>query len=647
MVAYPSAHDMFTGLSEAEARDKLRAQGYNELPTARARSSLAIVAEILRDPIFILLVAGGALYLILGDVQEALILLGFVVLLMGITWYQERKTERALEALRDLSSPRALIIREGRQRRIAGREVVDGDIVVLKEGDRVPADGVLLARTHLSVDESILTGESIPVRKGVWDGHRMLSPPGGDDLPFVYAGTLVVQGQGVAQVQAIGIHTAVGAIGKALQTVEPEETPLQRDMAQLVRRLALVGGGLCVAVVLGYGLTRGHWLDGILAGVALAMAILPNEFPVVLVIFLALGAWRIAHQHVLTRRMPAVEALGATTVLCVDKTGTLTLNRMAVRQLRAADALYTVESPRMGPLPEPFHELVEFSLLASQRDPFDPMEQAVTHWGEDALAQTEHLHRDWTVVREYPLSPQLLAMSLVWRSPAGPDYVIAAKGAPEAIVDLCHLGAAERKAVIHDVRAMAGEGLRVLGVAKAAFTEPILPGEQHDFPFAFVGLIGLADPVRPTVPAALQDCYAAGIRVLMITGDYPGTAQSIGRQVGLVPGQERLENVLTGADLERMDEPTLQRRLRDIRICARVVPCSQASYRERPEAWRRRGGHDRRWGQRCAGIKSCTHRRGHGRARHRRGARGRRSGAPGRRFFIAGGDGATGAPGVR
>jgi Ca2+-transporting ATPase len=563
----PSDLQTITGLTDAEAAERLRRDGMNELPSARPRRLSALAIEIVRDPIFLLLAVGGTVYLVLGDVQEALMLLGFVFLIVGITLYQEWKTERALEALRDLSSPRALVIRDGRPQRIAGREVVCDDIIVLREGDRVPADAVLLHGTNLATDESFLTGESMPARKVRWDGRLAMGRPGGDGLPFVYAGTLVVQGQGVAHVRATGEQTELGKIGTALQTVEPAATPLQREMGRLVRQLAVLGSVLSALVIIAYGLTRGRWLDGLLAGIALAMAILPNEFPVVLTIFLALGAWRIARIRVLARRVPAVEALGAVTVLCVDKTGTLTRNRMAVHQLRAEGAIYKV-GPAVGPLPEAFHPLVEFAILASQRDPFDPMEQALKRFAEETLAHTEHLHQDWTVVREYPLSPTLLAMSQVWRSPEGRDDIIAAKGAPEAIADLCHLDAAQQQALAGEVGMMAGEGLRVLGVARAAFQQTTLPREQHDFTFAFLGLIGLADPVRPAVPAALRECEAAGIRVVMLTGDYPATAQSIARQIGLTP----LDDVLTGADVAEMSDHALQQRIRTVNIYARVLP---------------------------------------------------------------------------
>ncbi len=562
------AGTLSTGLSEAEAARRLQQHGYNELPSSKGRSILATAWDVVREPMFLLLLACGTIYLILGDVQEAVMLLGFVFVVLGITLYQERKTERALEALRDLSSPRALVIRGGERKRIAGREVVPDDLVVLAEGDRVPADSVVLSCNNLSTDESLLTGESVPVRKVAWDGVREMTRPGGEDLPFVFSGTLIVQGQGIAQVRATGIHTEMGDIGKALQTVKVEGTRLQKEVGRLVRRVAILGLALCVVVVVLYGLTRGHWLQGFLAGITLAMALLPEEFPVVLTIFLALGAWRLSKIKVLARRVPVIESLGSATVLCVDKTGTLTVNRMSIRKLAVVGTVLDVEQQEAQALPEAFHEIVEFGILASQRDPFDPMEKAFHDLGNARLAQTEHLHADWTLEREYSLSPGLLAMSHVWKSPTGQDYVLATKGAPEAIADLCHLSAERTQAIGGQVAAMAQDGLRVLGVAKGVVGQQKLPGQQHDFTFEFLGLVGLADPVRPTVPAAVEECYTAGIRVVMITGDHPTTAQSIARQAGLKP----LDEIVTGPELEKMDEAELQRRVRTINVFARMVP---------------------------------------------------------------------------
>jgi len=568
-----------TGLSEAEAARRLRAEGHNELPSSRRRSVLAIALEVVREPMFLLLVACGTLYLLTGELSDALMLLGFVFVVMGITIYQERRTERALEALRDLSSPRALVIRDGQRRRIAGRETVRGDIILLAEGDRVPADARVLHSVSLTVDESLLTGESATVRKraaapdaAASDAAPAIARPGGDDLPFVYSATLVTQGQGVAEVLATGMQTEVGKIGKALQTVKVEHTLLQRETDRLVRSMATVGLSLCAAVVLLYGLTRGNtwdaWKEGFLAGISLAMATLPEEFPVVLTIFLALGAWRISHSRVLTRRVPAIETLGAATVLCVDKTGTLTLNRMSISKLQAGGETFDAEDPAIKTLPERFHQLLEFGILASKRDPFDPMDKALKELGLKYLVRTEHLHENWALVHEYPLSPELLALSHVWKSPDGTDFVIAAKGAPEAVADLCHFDEARTRQLVRDVAAMAARGLRVLGVAKGHFRQASLPGEQHDFLFDFLGLVGMADPVRPAVPAAIQECYQAGIRVVMITGDYPGTAQNIARQIGL----ESPDKVITGAELDAMSDSVLKERIRETNVFARVVP---------------------------------------------------------------------------
>jgi len=556
-----------SGLGDAEAAARLRAEGYNELPTGKPRGLPAIALDVMREPMFLLLLGSGGLYLLLGDVREALLLLFFVFVVMGITLYQERKTERVLERLRDLSSPRALVIRDGRETRIPGREVVRGDLLVLAEGDRVPADARLLWCRNLATDESLLTGESVPVRKRATEGAPPAARPGGDDLPFVYASTLVVQGKGVAVVQATGLATEIGRIGTTMQTLAEEATPLQKETRSLVRLFAALGLGLCAVAVVAYGLLRGDWLNGLLAGLTMAMAIMPEEFPVVLMVFLALGAWRIARARVLTRRMPVVETLGAATVLCVDKTGTLTQNRMSVSQLAANGAYLDVSAERAA-LPDDFHELVEFAILASQRDPFDPMEKALRALGDTTLARTEHLHADWALAREYPLSSELLALSHVWRAPDREHYVIAAKGAPEAIADLCHFSPAQLKELGESIRVLADRGLRVLGVARAEFRAEPLPGGQHDFDFVFLGLVGLADPIRPAVPEAVAACATAGIRVVMITGDYPGTARNIAGRIGLAPDAE----IIAGPELDRLSDAELRQRIRRVNIFARVVP---------------------------------------------------------------------------
>ncbi|MEZ4364119.1 MAG: cation-translocating P-type ATPase [Kofleriaceae bacterium] len=570
------------GLSEVEAAARLLAEGANELPVQAQRGLLTVAIEVVREPMFLMLVGAGVMYLMMGEPADALMLLGFVFVVMAITIVQERRTERALEALRDLSSPRALVIRDGARRRIAGREVVRGDLLVLAEGDRVAADGVLRDAEHLATDESLLTGESMPVRKVPSATESVLQRPGGEELSSVFSGTLVTSGQGVVEVLATGARTALGRIGKALETTTQEPTMLQRETSRVVRVLATVGLGACVLVIVAYALTRGGsalaWKQGFLAGIAMAMAILPEEFPVILTIFLALGAWRLSRSAVLTRRMPAVETLGAATVLCVDKTGTLTQNQMTVRALVAGNErrdLSAAPEPEARELPAPLLALLEHAVLASKRDAFDPMDRAL-HRASAGLAQrTELLHPTWTVARAYPLSPSLLAVSQVWRRgeddaevDVDAELAIASKGAPEAIAALCRLTDVRRAALLRDVEQLASQGLRVLAVARGTVAPAALPERHRDLELELLGLVGFEDPLRPAVPSAVAECRTAGVRVVMITGDSPVTAQSIARQAGLA----RCSATLTGPQLEAMSEEELARVSSEVDVFARVVP---------------------------------------------------------------------------
>jgi len=568
-----SESTLFTGLSGEHAKKLLTEEGYNELPSSKPRNVFAIAFSVCREPMFILLVACGVIYLILGDKQEALMLLFFVFVVMGITFFQERKTERALEALRNLSSPRACVIRNGVQLRIPGREVVRGDILMLVEGDRVPADAVLLQSVSMTIDEALLTGESVAVRKQAIDEKQLgiddpVDVPGGDDLPYVFSGTLVVQGKGIAKVLSTGANTAIGRIGDALSSITPETTHIKLEIDKVVKYASIAGCVLAGFVAFWYGFMRSDWLRGFLSGITLSMAILPEELPVILTIFLGLGAWRMAQKKVLTRHVPAIEMLGAATVLCVDKTGTLTQNKMEIAQLSASEQMFEVLQANPSILPETFHEVLEFAVLASHRDPFDPMEIAIRECGINLLKGTEHLHSSWELVDDYPLTKELLAMSRVWKSQNNTDYIIAAKGAPEAIIDLCHLDDEAEQKIIQQVNKLAEKGLRILAIAKSKFTEQTLPEIQHDFIFEYLGLIALADPIRPSVKASVKEAVNAGIRVVMITGDYPATAMSIAQQIGL----ESAGGVITGLELEKLSNEDLQVRIKKVNIFCRVVP---------------------------------------------------------------------------
>lgn len=561
----------FAGLDEDVARTRLQQQGPNELPSQKKRSLLTIVLEVVREPMFLMLAAAGTLYLLMGALADALMLLGFVFVVMGITIVQVRRTERSLGALRDLSSPRALVIRAGVHRRISGTEVVHGDIVVLSEGDRVPADALLRRGINLAVDESLLTGESLPVNKGASSSLTEMERPGANDQASLFSGTLVTAGQGIAEVVNTGIRTELGKIGRILQQIEPEATSLQKETARMVRAFAVVGSVASVVVVIAFVLTRGGgaaiWKQGMLAGLTLAMSILPEEIPVILTICLALGAWRISRNRVLTRRMPAIEMLGKTTVLCVDKTGTLTQNRMTLKRIIAGKQS-VILTPAVTELPEALHPVLEHAILASARDPFDPMERALNEVGNRVLADTEHLHATWTLTRMYSLSPGLSVVSQVWQRGQSSELLVASKGAPEAIAQLCHMSEEESRALALTVETLASEGLRVLAVAYGVAKADALPDNQADLVLKPIGLLGFEDPLRPQVPVAVAECRSAGIRVVMVTGDYPGTAKNIARQAGIANS----DKIITGPELEKLTDEDLVTMAKEVGVFARVLP---------------------------------------------------------------------------
>ena len=515
---------------------------------------------------FLLLVACGTLYMLLGDIQEGLMLLGFVFFIMAIEFLQERKTEKALDALKDLASPRALVIRDGVELRIPGKKVVTEDIIVLQEGDRVPADAVVLDSVSLLADESLLTGEPVPVRKIDWSGTEINIQPGGDDLPYVYSGSMIVQGNGIARVRSTGINTEIGKIGKALESVKEEPTQLSCEMGLLVKKLTITCVVLCIVMIIAYTLTRGNLVQGFLAGITLAMAMLPEEFPVVLTIFLALGAWRMSKVKVLTRKPSAIETLGSATVLCTDKTGTLTQNKMTVTKLYNGNRFLSVE--KTNEFLEEFHDIIEYGILSSQTNPFDPMEKAIINIGELYLKGTDHIHANWDMIKEYPLSKELLAMSRIFSYKGTEEKIIASKGSPEAIFDLCHLDEISKKRHAIAVEELAATGLRVLGVAKAKINTTGLPETQHEFDFEFIGLIGLSDPIRVNIKDTVEECYKAGIRVIMITGDYPVTASNIAREIGL----KNYDQCITGPELQVIPDDDLREKIKEINVFARVVP---------------------------------------------------------------------------
>jgi Ca2+-transporting ATPase len=564
----PLAHQ---GLSQEEAAARLAREGPNELPGRGHRSVIGIAASVLREPMLLLLLVAGGIYLLLGELSDALILLVFIGITIGIAVIQEVRTERAIEALRDLSMPQATVIRDGHRMTIASREVVRDDLLVVSEGSRIAADGWIVEANALQADEAILTGESVSVSKSGLAGAEPGEPPvpGGDNLPYAFSGTLAVRGTGLMRVAATGPHSRIGQIGQSLASLETETPRLMLQTRGLVRWFAVAGIGISLLAVLLYGLLRGGWLDGLLQGIALAMSLLPEELPVVLTLFMAIGALRMSRSRVLARRGTAIETLGAATVLCTDKTGTLTQNRMEIAELRLPGGeVHRPDEAEIMPS-EAFADLASLGVLASEEEPFDPMEQAF-HQLASSHPQTSlrnHRENGWSMQQKYALAPELLAMSQVWAKGGQAEKLVAAKGAPEAIAELCGLDADQRKAMEAAVEEMAERGLRVLAVAEACWTAEGLPETQRHFDFVYRGLVGLADPIRETVPPAVRQLQEAGIRVVMITGDYPATASAIAAEAGLGNG-----SVMTGAEIAGLDDSELARRIGGVAVFARVLP---------------------------------------------------------------------------
>jgi Ca2+-transporting ATPase len=568
-----TASEIPKGLDSAEARRRLARDGPNELPQAARRNLLRILVDVMREPMLLLLASAAVLYVLLGNIGEASILCASVVAVIALTIYQEGKSERALRALRDLASPRAAVMRDGALVRIAARDVVVGDIIMAAEGDRVPADARVIAAHDLSVDESILTGESMPVTKRAALEDEAASTAGTVETSMLYSTTLVVAGHAFGEVSAVGARTEVGRIGRTLGAIVPEKSPLQREIARVVIVFAALGVALCALVSVLYLVQRGGWIDALLAGITLAIANIPEEFPVILSVFLAMGAWRLARHHVLTRRPAAIETLGAVTVLCSDKTGTLTENRMAVRALGSRGHRWAADDAGAAEVPETFGELIRFATLASEISPFDPMEKAIVALAREAQPETLDAVRNWRLVREYPLSTELLAHTHVWKALDGHSFVVACKGAPEAIATLCGLDADVRSALLADVAVLARDALRVIAVAAAEapvgeHAEAGLPVTPAGFSFRLLGLVGLADPLRDGVRAAVEEAAAAGVRTIMLTGDYPATAAAIAGDAGL----DGRTAPMTGEEIEALDDAGLRAAVGTRHVFARVRP---------------------------------------------------------------------------
>lgn len=545
--------DIKVGLSNHEVIRLQNKYGFNELPIQDQKNIFKIFLEIITEPMFALLLLAALLYLILGSIEDSLLLFSFIVLSIAITTFQEHKSEKAIEALKDLSSPRALVIREGIAQRIPCKEVVAGDVLILEEGARIPADSTLVTSNDLLVDESLLTGESEPIPK------RVNQP--------IYSGTMVVRGGGQAIVQSIGLQTEIGKIGKSLHVIDNTESPLQSDIKVLIKRFALFGTSLSILVCLIYGLIHKNWLEGALSGISLTMALLPEEFTVILTVFMALGVWRISHQHVLTRKASVIETLGSINTLCVDKTGTLTINKMSLAALASLDPKTSFTfSSNLSPAQT---EILNYAALASEIEPFDPMEKAFHESVKMLAPDHQKLFQDLSLIHEYGLSPELLAMAHIWQRSNTDEYLVAMKGAPESVMSLCQLSPDQKVIIEQQIISMANQGLRLLGVAKARYKKNSLvwPDSVHSFNFEWLGLAGLKDPLRPEVTESVKQCRNAGIRIIMITGDHAITAKAIALQAGI-----EANKILSGTEIDLLNDQQLQQVVKEVCVFVRIKP---------------------------------------------------------------------------
>ena len=535
------------GLSEEEAGVRLQRDGLNRLPPPQHKSFWAALLSVLAQPMVLLLLTCTVLYAVLGSTTDSVVLGLSIVGVAAISVYQELRTQRVLEALRDLASPRSTVVRGGVVRRIASQELVAGDHLIVQEGDRMACDARLLEAHGLRVDESLLTGESVPVDKGPALDDR--------DADLLHAGTLVVQGDGAAIVEATGVRTSLGRIGGVLASIEPRPSRLHEQLVRLVRAVAFLAVLTCVFAASVFAWRDGSWTAGLLVGLTLAMSIIPEEFAVVWTVMLALGAWRLARENVLTRQPQAVEALGATTVLCVDKTGTLTCNRMTVASVFDGVDEGSAAEGR-------FAALLRAAALASTREGIEPMDQAIFRvLTGPSLPGRAQVRARTGVLPGRPFVTQ------AWQLDGEADLLIAVKGAPEAVLARCSDPPERLQALASRATAWAAAGWRVIAVASVRCADANAPPESG---WSSHGLLAFEDPIRDEVGAALQECRNAGVRVVMMTGDAAATALAIARKAGLTDGA-----ALTGADLDAMGEAELELAIRHVAVFARVSPAQK------------------------------------------------------------------------
>lgn len=545
------------GLTTSQVNELQKRYGKNELVVEKKETILHKILHVISEPMFLLLIVAAVIYFVLGEPKDGAIMLVFVVGIISIEAIQEWKTDRTLNALKDLSAPRIKVLRDGLETVINSSDLVPGDVMYLAEGVKVPADGFVVKASTLCIDESSLTGESM----GVWKVTIDNNDNDNNDYwrrDYCYAGTLVTQGTGTILVDKIGLSTEYGKIGQDIAAAPVNPTPLQKQTDRLVKLSAGIAAVLfsLVSTVTYFNIPnhilKDRIIESILSGITLAMAMIPEEFPVILTVFLSMGAWRLAKKLSLVRRMPSVETLGAVSVLCVDKTGTITMNKMTIREIFS--------------LSNDTKELSKIMGMGCKSDAYDPMEKAMIAYCEEQGISREVLFGG-VLLKEYAFTDAQKMMGHVWKN--GNTISVAAKGSPERILTICELSSSERKIAEDKIFDMSKQGLRVIAVGQMIIqNENEIPETLSECKLQLLGLVGLADPPRESVKEDIKICTRAGVRVVMITGDNGVTASSIANQINM-PNSNK---IITGDELSKMDDEELQERVKDVSIFSRVLP---------------------------------------------------------------------------
>jgi len=507
-----------TGLTEAEVGQSRTQYGYNQAAEIRKSAWYTLLLDILKEPMLILLVAVAAIYVLVGNYSEALFMLGAIVAVSGISFYQDNRSKKALEALEKLNEPLSTAIRDGKIQAIPTREIAVGDLCIVEEGNMINADGEIVYSSDFSVNEASLTGESYSVFKSADSEDRN-----------VYSGTLVVSGMAVFRVGNIGGQTKLGRIGQSLQDIKEEVSPLHSQISRFVRRMAAVGIAVFL-IVWGYSFWQsGSLIESLLVGLTLAMSILPEEIPVAFTTFMALGAWKLMQQGIIIKRSSVVETLGSTTVICTDKTGTITENSMHLQALYDHKSGRVFEAGEFGATE--LGELIRYAMWSSEPVPFDPMEKTLHQVYEET--QSQDRRRDFHMIHEYPLDGKPPMMTHLFEDEAG-NRIVAAKGAPEALLEVSVLSDDEKTALRRRIQEFGRQGYRVLGVGKALFKGNDFPEKQQEFRFEFLGLTVFYDPPKKGIRDVFRQIYEAGIKVKVITGDNADTTNAIAAQAGIL-----------------------------------------------------------------------------------------------------------------